>query len=109
MLNHQPGIHGFLLPNATIFNSPIGYGSSWNRDVSYMTDASVFLALRLANNILIQLVRKMAEAIAIEARALGVTQLFAPISDLARELRYGRVTLTSRCLNNCFLPDTAMF
>jgi beta-glucosidase len=27
------GIHGFLIGNATIFNSPIGYGSSWNRDV----------------------------------------------------------------------------
>lgn len=34
----------------------------------------------------------MAEVIAIEARALGVTQLFAPMSDLARELRYGRVS-----------------
>ena len=27
------GIHGFLIGNATIFNSPIGYGASWNRDV----------------------------------------------------------------------------
>uniref|UniRef100_A0A093VG87 beta-glucosidase n=1 Tax=Talaromyces marneffei PM1 TaxID=1077442 RepID=A0A093VG87_TALMA len=63
------GIHGFLIGNATIFNSPIGYGSSWNRD----------------------LVQKMGQIIGQEARALGVTQLFAPLADLARELRYGRV------------------
>lgn len=33
-LVQSEGIHGFLIGNATIFNSPIGYGSSWNRDVS---------------------------------------------------------------------------
>lgn len=33
----------------------------------------------------------MAEIIAQEAKALGVNQLFAPVVDLARELRYGRV------------------
>ncbi|KAK3945551.1 putative beta protein [Diplogelasinospora grovesii] len=63
------GIHGFLMPNATIFNSPIGYACSFNP----------------------ALVQKMAEAIGQEARALGVNQLFAPLGDLARELRYGRV------------------
>ncbi|QKX60989.1 uncharacterized protein TRUGW13939_08135 [Talaromyces rugulosus] len=67
------GIHGFLIGNATIFNSPIGYGSSWNRD----------------------LVQKMGQIIGQEARALGVTQLFAPLADLARELRYGRVEETT--------------
>jgi beta-glucosidase len=66
------GIHGFLLPNATIFNSPIGYACSFNPD----------------------LVQKMAKAIAQEALALGVNQLFAPLGDLARELRYGRVEET---------------
>ncbi|KAF4241727.1 hypothetical protein CNMCM6805_000376 [Aspergillus fumigatiaffinis] len=63
------GIHGFLIGNATIFNSPIAYGCSFNRD----------------------LVHKMGKTIAQEARALGVTQMFAPVVDLARELRYGRV------------------
>ncbi|KAJ5191759.1 uncharacterized protein N7498_010744 [Penicillium cinerascens] len=63
------GIHGFLIGNATIFNSPIGYGSSWNTD----------------------LVQKMAEVIGREARTLGASQLFAPEVGLARELRYGRV------------------
>ncbi|KAK6336559.1 hypothetical protein TWF696_002107 [Orbilia brochopaga] len=63
------GLHGFLLPNATIFNSPIGFGCSFNPD----------------------LVQKMADVIAKEAIAFGVNQLFAPLSDLARELRFGRV------------------
>jgi beta-glucosidase len=66
------GIHGFLIPNATIFNSPIAYASSFNP----------------------ALVEKMGQAIAQEALALGVNQLFAPLADLARELRYGRVEET---------------
>ncbi|KAK4503429.1 hypothetical protein PRZ48_004344 [Zasmidium cellare] len=66
------GIHGFLIRNATIFNSPIGYACSWNRTQ----------------------VQEMAIQIAREAQALGVSQLFAPVSDLARELRFGRVEET---------------
>lgn len=65
-------IHGFLIPNATIFNSPIGYACSWNLD----------------------LVVDMAKATAKEALALGVNNLFAPLADLARELRFGRVEET---------------
>jgi beta-glucosidase len=55
--------------NATIFNSPIAHGCSWNPS----------------------LVEEMAVVIAKEARAMGVNQLFAPVVDLARELRHGRV------------------
>ncbi|KAJ2894760.1 hypothetical protein MKZ38_007245 [Zalerion maritima] len=66
------GIHGYLIPNATIFNSPIAYACSFNPD----------------------LVEKMAKAIAQEALALGVNNLFAPVVDLARELRFGRVEET---------------
>lgn len=33
----------------------------------------------------------MASFIGQEARALGVNQVFAPVVDLARELRFGRV------------------
>lgn len=66
------GIHGFLIGNATIFNSPIGYACSWNKT----------------------LVHEMAVQIGKEAKALGVSQLFAPLADLARELRYGRVEET---------------
>src|SRR5690349_14293435 len=58
------GIHGFLQGGATIFNSPIGYACSFNRN----------------------LIRKMGAAIAKEGRALGVNQMLAPLGDLAREL-----------------------
>jgi beta-glucosidase len=61
-LVQSEGIHGFLIPNATIFNSPIGYACSWNP----------------------AMVQKMAAFIAKEALALGVNQLFAPLGDLAR-------------------------
>ncbi|KAL8301228.1 hypothetical protein RB597_001912 [Gaeumannomyces tritici] len=63
------GIHGLLALNATVFNSPIAHGCSWNP----------------------ALVGQMARAIALESRAIGVNQIFAPVVDLARELRYGRV------------------
>ena len=66
------GIHGFLIGNATIFNSPIGYACSWDPE----------------------LIENMGGVIAQEARALSVNQLFAPLADLARELRYGRVEET---------------
>ncbi|KAI0408407.1 glycoside hydrolase family 3 protein [Xylaria palmicola] len=66
------GIHGFLIPNATIFNSPIAYACSFNLD----------------------LIEKMGKAIAQESRALGVNQIFGPVVDLARELRFGRVEET---------------
>ncbi|KAL7933677.1 glycoside hydrolase family 3 protein [Trichoderma chlorosporum] len=70
------GLHGFLGLNATIFNSPIGMACSFNPE----------------------LVEEMAKAIATESLALGVNQLFAPLADLARELRYGRV-------EECFSED----
>lgn len=66
------GIHGFLVGNATIFNSPIAHACSWDPE----------------------LVGQMAGVIAKESLALGVNQLFAPLADLARELRYGRVEET---------------
>ena len=40
------------------------------------------------------LVKKMAGIIANESLALGINQVFAPLADLARELRYGRVEET---------------
>ncbi|KAI1257986.1 hypothetical protein MGN70_001031 [Eutypa lata] len=66
------GIHGFLIQNGTIFNSPIAHASSFNPG----------------------LIEKMAKAIAQESRALGVNNIFAPVVDLARELRFGRVEET---------------
>ncbi|KAF2870898.1 glycoside hydrolase superfamily [Massariosphaeria phaeospora] len=66
------GIHGLLVENATIFNSPIAHACSWDPE----------------------LVRAMASVIAKESKALGVNQVFAPLADLARELRFGRVEET---------------
>lgn len=66
------GLHGLRVGNATIFNSPIGYACSWNP----------------------ALVEKMAVVIARESSAFGINQLYAPLGDLARELRYGRVEET---------------
>ncbi|KAH0608344.1 uncharacterized protein H6S33_001478 [Morchella sextelata] len=63
------GIHGFLIGNATIFNSPIAYGCAFDPD----------------------LVKQMAEVIAEEGAALGANHIFAPVVDLAREFRFGRV------------------
>jgi beta-glucosidase len=66
------GIHGVLYGNATIFNSPIAHACSWDPE----------------------LIHGMAVAIAKESQALGINQLFAPVVDLARELRFGRVEET---------------
>lgn len=66
------GIHGFLIGNATIFTSPIGQAASFNPD----------------------LVKQSGRIVAQEAKALGVNQIFAPVQDLARELRHGRVEET---------------
>lgn len=44
----------------------------------------------------------MANAIATESLALGVNQLFAPLADLARELRYGRV-------EECYSEDSYLY
>ena len=71
-LTQTEGIHGLLVGNATIFSSPIAMACSWEP----------------------QLVHDMAVIIAKESRALGINQMFAPVVDLARELRFGRVEET---------------
>ena len=63
------GIHGQLACGATIFPQTIGQGSTWNPE----------------------LIKKMAELMAHEARLTGCNQFFAPLFDLARDPRYGRV------------------
>ncbi|PKS08165.1 hypothetical protein jhhlp_005441 [Lomentospora prolificans] len=69
-------LHGLLVLNGTIFNSPIGMGCSFNPE----------------------LIEKMGQAIAKECKALGINQVFSPQADLARELRFGRV-------EECFSED----
>ncbi|KAL1649684.1 hypothetical protein SLS61_006340 [Didymella pomorum] len=66
------GIHGLLVGNATIFNSPIAHACSWDPEA----------------------IHEMAVIIGKESQALGINQIFAPVVDLARELRYGRVEET---------------
>jgi beta-glucosidase len=61
-------LHGFT-NNGTTFPSPIGLSASFDT----------------------ALVSQVAGVIASEAEGLGVSQLFAPVLDLSRELRWGRV------------------
>ncbi|KAF2036188.1 glycoside hydrolase [Setomelanomma holmii] len=71
-ITQTEGIHGVLYGNATIFNSPIAHACSWDPE----------------------LIHEMGVVIAKEAQAFGINQVFAPVMDLARELRYGRVEET---------------
>ncbi|KAG5633968.1 hypothetical protein H0H81_004130, partial [Sphagnurus paluster] len=67
-LIQSEGLHGFT-NNGTIFPSPIGLAASFDTD----------------------LVSKVADITAKEAEGLGINHIFAPVLDLARELRWGRV------------------
>ncbi|MCL3780114.1 beta-glucosidase [Prolixibacteraceae bacterium JC049] len=62
-------IHGLCHDRATPLPAPIGVGATWNKN----------------------LVRKAGEIIGQEARALGYTNVYVPILDLARDPRWGRV------------------
>ena len=62
------GLHGFT-DNGTIWPSPIGLAASFNPD----------------------LLKKAAATIADEAEGIGYSHVFAPVLDLSRELRWGRV------------------
>ncbi|MGM9758605.1 MAG: glycoside hydrolase family 3 N-terminal domain-containing protein [Parabacteroides sp.] len=66
------GIHGLNHTKATPLPAPISIGSTWNRD----------------------LVRKAGEIAGKEAKALGYTNVYAPILDVARDPRWGRVLET---------------
>lgn len=63
------GIHGLNHTNATSLPAPIGIGSTWNRSLVYQAG---------------KIVGK-------EAKALGYTNVYAPILDVARDPRWGRV------------------
>jgi beta-glucosidase len=63
----EEGLHGFN--KGTVFPAPIGLAATWNRDI----------------------VEKTGAAIAAEMRATGVDMVLAPVLDLAREPRWGRV------------------
>jgi beta-glucosidase len=63
----EEGLHGF--DTGTVFPAPIGLSATWNPG----------------------LVQNAGAAIASEARATGVGMILAPVLDLAREPRWGRV------------------
>lgn len=63
------GVHGLCHKKATPLPAPIGIGSTWNKE----------------------LVRQAGEIVGREAKALGYTNVYAPILDVARDQRWGRV------------------
>ena len=63
----EEGLHGF--DTGTVFPAPINLAATWNPGIAQRTGA----------------------AIAAEARATGVGMILAPVLDLAREPRWGRV------------------
>ncbi|HEY9000316.1 MAG TPA: glycoside hydrolase family 3 N-terminal domain-containing protein [Mucilaginibacter sp.] len=63
------GIHGLNHDRATSLPAPIGIGSTWDKN----------------------LVRQAGQTVGREARALGYTNVYAPILDPARDQRWGRV------------------
>jgi beta-glucosidase len=63
----EEALHGF--DTGTVFPAPIGLAATWNPEIAQGTGA----------------------AIAAEARATGVHMILAPVLDLAREPRWGRV------------------
>ncbi|MDB5134702.1 MAG: beta-glucosidase, partial [Mucilaginibacter sp.] len=63
------GIHGLNHDRATSLPAPIGIGSTWDK----------------------QLVRQAGRTVGREAKALGYTNVYAPILDPARDQRWGRV------------------
>lgn len=63
------GIHGLCHDRATPFPAPVNIGSTWNKNLVYRAGSIVGR----------------------EARALGYTNVYAPILDVARDPRWGRV------------------
>lgn len=63
------GVHGLCHKKATPLPAPIGIGSTWNKKLVYQAGSTVGR----------------------EAKALGYTNVYAPILDVARDQRWGRV------------------
>jgi len=63
------GIHGLAHDRATALPAPIAMGSTWNKQMIFMSG----------------------KIVGREAKALGYTNVYVPILDLARDPRWGRV------------------
>jgi beta-glucosidase len=66
------GLHGLCHDRATAFPGQINTGSAWDRD----------------------LIRRVGHVTGREARALGYTNIYSPILDIARDPRWGRTVET---------------
>jgi beta-glucosidase len=66
---HGEALHGAVVPGATSFPQAVGLGSTWDPE----------------------LLQKMFTTVALESRAAGNTMVLAPVLDLSRDPRYGRV------------------
>ncbi|MCS2154488.1 glycoside hydrolase family 3 C-terminal domain-containing protein [Scandinavium goeteborgense] len=71
-LFHEECLVGLLCKDATLFPSPLNYGSTWDP----------------------QLIRHAAACIGNEARATGCHQGLAPVLDVSRDVRWGRTEET---------------
>lgn len=65
----EEGLHGYYGVGATVFPQSVNLASTWNTDLARLTGA----------------------AIAAETRANGVDMILAPVLDVARDPRWGRV------------------
>lgn len=72
VIGEAESLHGLIVGGSTIFPQSIALGATFNPE----------------------LVSRVADVIATEAKASGVDQVLAPDLDLARELRWGRVEET---------------
>src|SRR5579875_1870970 len=68
-LVHEECLTGFMAHGATAFPSPLNWGSTWDPE----------------------LVQEMADAIRVQMRSVGVHQGLAPLLDVVRDARWGRV------------------
>jgi beta-glucosidase len=66
---HGEALHGAVVPGATSFPAAVALGSTWDPD----------------------LVQKMFTSVALESRAAGNVMVLAPVLDLSRDPRFGRV------------------
>lgn len=69
---HEEALSGFMTAGATQFPSPLNYGATWDPD----------------------LVARVAAVIRRQMRAVGTHQALAPVADVARDARWGRVEET---------------
>jgi beta-glucosidase len=69
---HEEALTGFMTEGATQFPSPLNYGATWDP----------------------ALVRRVGAVIRRQMRAVGTHQALAPVADVARDARWGRVEET---------------